>query len=143
MRAYMTLGKAQGNAAAVVGGYTGRFACYDHTYHVESEYFSHPARMTMTSRTTTLRTTATMARRTGEDNNTSKDNGNNSKDDNNDGGNDNSGGGGGGGGKIGGEVGGVATSVAWLVAVFFAVSCLALTHRRKCTDTFGNKFILV
>jgi hypothetical protein len=87
-----------------------------------------------------------MARMTGKDNNNSKDdnskdNGNNGKDDNNDGGNNNSGGGGS--GKIGGEVGGVARSVAWLVAVFFAIGCLVLTYRRNCTDTFGNKFILV
>jgi hypothetical protein len=81
-----------------------------------------------------------------EDDNTSKDNnseddGNNGKDDNNNGGNDNSGGGGS--GKIGGEVGGVSRSVGWLVAVFFAVGCLTLTYRRNCTDTFGNKFILI
>ncbi len=94
-----------------------------------------------------MRTTATTARTTGKDDNDSKDN--NSKDnsdngkyDNNDGSNDDSGGGGG--GKIGGdEVSGVARLVAWLVAVFFAVGCLALTYRRNRTDTFGNKFILV
>ena len=95
---------------------------------------------------TTLRTTATTARMTGKDNNNSKDNdskdnGDNSKDDNNYGGNDD--GGCGGGGKISGEVSGVARSVAWLMAVFFTVGCLALTYRRNCTDTFGNKFILV
>jgi hypothetical protein len=50
---------------------------------------------------------------------------------------------GGGSGKIGGEVGGVARSEVWLVAVFFAVGCLALTYHRNRTDTFGNKFILV
>ncbi len=77
------------------------------------------------------------AKMTGKDNNNSKDddskdNGNNGKDDYNDGGNDDS-----------GEVGGVARSVAWLVAVFFAIGCLALTYRRNCADTFGNKFILV
>jgi hypothetical protein len=98
------------------------------------------------SRTTTLRMTATMVRTTGKDDDDSKDNdseddGDNGEDDNNDGGNDNSGGGGG--GKIGGEVGGVARSVAWLVAVFFAVGCLALTLHRNCKDTFGNKFILI
>jgi hypothetical protein len=48
---------------------------------------------------------------------------------------------GGSGGEISGEVSGVARSVAWLVAVFFAVGCLALTYPRNCTDTFGNKFI--
>jgi hypothetical protein len=88
----------------------------------------------------------TTAKMTGKDDNDSKDNaseddGDNSEDDNNDNGNDDSGGGGS--GKIGGEVGGVARSVAWLVAVFFAIGCLALTYLRKCTDTFGNKFILV
>ncbi len=62
-------------------------------------------------------------------------------DNNNDGGNNDNGGGGG--GKIGGEVGGVARLVVWLVAVFFAVGCLALTYHRNCTDTFKNKFILV
>jgi hypothetical protein len=99
-----------------------------------------------TSRTMTLRMTARTARTTGEDEDNSKDD--NSKDDgddsennNNDGGNNNSGGGGG--GKIDEEVGGVARSVAWLVAVFFVIGCLALTYRRNCTDTFGNKFILV
>ncbi len=108
----------------------------------------------MTSRTTTLRTPATMARMTGEDDNDSKDNDSEDdndskddsdvgKDDNNDGGNNNSGGGGGGGGNIGGQVGGVARSVAWLVAMFFTVGCLAFTYRRNCTDTFGNKFIPV
>ncbi len=71
----------------------------------------------------------------------SEDDRDDSKDDNIDGGNNNSGGGGG--GKIGGEVGGVARSVAWLVPMFFAVGCLALTYRRNCTDMFGNKFILV
>jgi hypothetical protein len=92
----------------------------------------------------------TTARATGEDNDNSKDdnskdNGNDSKDNNNDGGNDNRGGSGSGGDKIGGEVSGVARSVAvaWLVAVFSAVGCLALTHRRNCTYMFGNKFILV
>ncbi len=100
----------------------------------------------MTSRMTTLRTTATTARMTGKDDNNSKDDnseddGDNGKDNNNDGGNDDSGGGGG--GKISGEVGGVARSVVWLVAVFFAVGCLVLTYRRNCTDRFGNKFILV
>jgi hypothetical protein len=94
----------------------------------------------------TLRTTAMMVRTTGEDDNNSKDDnskddGNNGEDDNNDGSNNNSGGGGG--GKIGGEVSGVARSVVWLVAVFFAVGCLALTYHRNPTDTFGNKFILV
>ncbi len=91
-----------------------------------------------------------VARTTGEDDddrkdNDSKDDGDDGKDDNNDGGNDNRGGDGGGGGEIGGEVGGVARSVAvaWLVAVFFTVGCLALTYRRNCTDMFGNKFILV
>ncbi len=88
------------------------------------------------------------ARTTGENNNDSKDNnnkdnGNDGKDDNNDGGNDHRGGGGGGRSKIGGEVGGVARSVVWLVAVFFAIGCLALTYHRNCTDMFGNKFILV
>ncbi len=94
------------------------------------------------------------ARTTGKDNNNSKDNnskdndnskddGDDGEDDNNYGGNDDSGCGGGGGGNIGGQVGGVARSVAWLVAVFFAVGCLALTYRRNCTDTFGNKFIPV
>ncbi len=88
------------------------------------------------------------ARTTGKDNdnskdNDSKDNGDNGKNDNNDGGNNNSGGGSGGGGKIGGEVGGVVRSVAWLVAVFFTVGCLALTHRRNCRDMLGNKFILI
>ncbi len=87
-----------------------------------------------------------MVRTTGEDDNNSKDDnskddGNNGEDDNNDGSNNNSGGGGG--GKIGGEVSGVARSVVWLVAVFFAVGCLALTYHRNPTDTFGNKFILV
>jgi hypothetical protein len=105
-----------------------------------------------------LRTMATTARTTGEDNDDSKDNdskdnddseddSNVSKDDNNDGGNNNSGGrgggGGGGSGNIDGLVGGVARSVAWLVAMFFAVGCLAFTYRRNCTDTFGNKFIPV
>jgi hypothetical protein len=37
----------------------------------------------------------------------------------------------------------VARSVAWLVAVFFAVGCSALTYRRDCTDMFWKKFILV
>jgi hypothetical protein len=90
--------------------------------------------------------TVTTARMTGKDDDyskddDSKDNGNDGEDDNNDGGNNDSGGGGG--GKIGGEFGGVARSVAWLVAVFFATGCLALTYRRNRTDTFGNKFILV
>ncbi len=86
-------------------------------------------------------------RTTGKDSNnskdnTSKDNGNDGKDDNNDGGNGNSSGGGG--GQIGGEVGEVvARSVAWLVAVFFAVGCFPLTFRRNCTDMFWNKFIVV
>jgi hypothetical protein len=102
--------------------------------------------MTTTSRTMILRTTAMTARTTGKDNDNSKDDnskddGDNGEDDNNDGGNEDSGGGGG--GKIGGEVCGVARSVVWLVAVFFAVGCLALTYRRNRTDTFGNKFILV
>jgi hypothetical protein len=99
---------------------------------------------------TTLRTTATTARTTGEDDNNSKDDdskddGNDGEDNNNDGGKDDRGGCGSGGGKIGGEVSGVARSVAvaWLVVVFFAVGCLALTYRRNCTDMFGNKFILV
>jgi hypothetical protein len=94
----------------------------------------------MTSRTTTLRTTAMTARTTGEDDDDSKDDnseddGNSEddsdvgEDDNNDGGNDDSGGGGGGGGDIGEQVGGVARSVAWLVAMFFAVGCLAFTYR--------------
>jgi hypothetical protein len=83
------------------------------------------------SRTTTLRTTATMARMTGKDNNdskddNSKDDGDDGEDNNNDDGNNNSGGSGG--GEIGGEVSGVARSVAWLVAVFFAVGCLAFTY---------------
>ncbi len=65
------------------------------------------------------------------------------KDNNNDGGNEDSGGGGSGGGDIDGLVGEVARIVAWLVAMFFAVGCLAFTYRRNCTDTFGNKFILV
>jgi hypothetical protein len=100
----------------------------------------------MTSRLTTLRTMATMARTTGKDDNDSKDNdskdnGDDGKYSNNDGGNDDSGGGGG--GEIGGEGSGVARLVAWLVAVFFTVGCLALTYRRNRTDTFGNKFILV
>jgi hypothetical protein len=89
-------------------------------------------------------------RTTGKDNNDrkdddSEDNGEDGKDDNNDGGNDDRGGDGGGGGEIGGEVGGVARPVAmaWLVAVFFTVGCLALTYHRNCTDMFGNKFILV
>ncbi len=98
------------------------------------------------ARMTTVRTMAMTARMTGKDDNDSKDddskdNGNNGKEDNNDGGNNDSSGSGG--GKIGGEVGGVARSVTWLVAVFFAVGCLALTYHRNCTDTFGNKFILV
>ncbi len=105
----------------------------------------------MASTTTTLRTTATTARTTGEDDDDSKDDdskddGDDGEDDNNDGGNDDRGGGGGGGGKIGGEVSGVARSVAvaWsLVAVFFAVGCLALTYHRNCTDMFGNKLILI
>jgi hypothetical protein len=97
---------------------------------------------------TTLRTTATTARTTGKDDDNSKDdnskdNSNISKDDNNDGGNNNSGGGGGGSGNIRGQVGGVARSVEWLVAMFFAVGCLAFTYRRNWTDTFGNKFIPV
>ncbi len=75
-----------------------------------------------------------------EDNNDSKDNSDIGEDNNNDGGNDDSGGGGGGGGDIGGQVGGVERSVAWLVAMFFAVGCLAFTYRRNCSDTFGNKF---
>jgi hypothetical protein len=97
----------------------------------------------MTSRTT--RMMATMARTTGKDNDdskddNSKDDGNNGKDDNIDGGNGNSGGGGD--GKIGGEVGGVvARSVAWLVAVFFAIGCLALTYSRNHTDMFWNKLL--
>jgi hypothetical protein len=90
--------------------------------------------------------TATTARTTGKDDNdskgnNSKDNGNNSKDNNNDGGNNDSGSSSG--GKISGEVGGVARSVAWLVAVFFALGCLVLTYHRNCIDTFGNKIILV
>jgi hypothetical protein len=104
----------------------------------------------MTSRTMTLRTTGTTARTTGEDNNNSKDddsedNGKDGKDNNNDGSNNNRGGGGSGSGKIGEEVSGVARSVAvaWLMAVFFAVGCLALTYCRNCTDMFGNKFILI
>jgi hypothetical protein len=85
-------------------------------------------------------------RTTGEDDGDSKDDdseddGDNGKDDNNNGCNNNSGGGGD--GKIGGEFGGVARSVAWLVAVFFAIGCLVLTYCRNRTDTFGNKFILV
>jgi hypothetical protein len=94
--------------------------------------------------------TATTVRTTGKDNddskdNNSKDDGDDGKDDNNDGGTDDRGGGGNGGGKIGGEVSGVARSVAvaWLVAVFFAVGCLALTYRRNRTDMFGNKFIIL
>jgi hypothetical protein len=99
-----------------------------------------------TSRTRTLRTTATTARRTGKDNNdskddNSKDDGNNGKEDNNDGGNNNSGSGGG--CKVSGEVGGVARSVARLVTVFFTIACLALVYCRNHTDTFGNKFFLV
>ncbi len=106
----------------------------------------------MTSRTMTLRMTATTVRMTGKVNNNSKDNdskdnGNGGEDNNNDGSNNDRGGGGGGGGcgKMGREVSGVGRSVAvaWLVAVFFAVGCLALTYRRNCTDMFGNKFILV
>jgi hypothetical protein len=94
----------------------------------------------------TVRMMATKARKTGKNNDNSKDDdsrddGNDGKDDINDGSNDDSGGGGG--GKIGGEVGGVARSEAWLVAVFFAVGCLALSYRRNCTDMFWNKFILV
>ncbi len=93
-----------------------------------------------------MRTTATTARTAGKDDDNSKDDdskddGNDGEDDNNDGGNNNSSGGGG--GEIGGEVGRVARSVVWLVAVFLAVGCLALTYRRNRTDTFGNKFILV
>jgi hypothetical protein len=100
------------------------------------------------SRTMTVRTTATTARMTGKDNDNSKDDnseddGNNGEDNYNDGGNDNSGGGGGGSCKIGGEVDGVVRSVAWLVAVFFAVGCLALTYRRNRTYMFWDKFILV
>jgi hypothetical protein len=108
----------------------------------------------MMSRTTTLRTLAMTARTTGKDNNDSKDD--DSKDDNNskdnsdvgednsnDGGNDDSGGGGSGSVDIGGQFGGVARSVAWLVAMFFAVGCLAFTYRRNFTDTFRNKFIPV
>ncbi len=78
----------------------------------------------------------TAARTTGKDNNyskedDSKDNNNNGKDNNNDGGNGNSGGS----GKIGEEVDGVVVrSVVWLVAVFFAVGCLALTYRSNRTD---------
>jgi hypothetical protein len=34
-------------------------------------------------------------------------------------------------------------AVAWLVAVLFAIGCLALTYRRNRTDMFGNKFILI
>jgi hypothetical protein len=87
-----------------------------------------------------------MATTTGKDDNDSKDdnsedNNDNGKDNNNDGGDNDSGGGGS--GKIGGEVSGVERSVAWLVTVFFAVDCLALTYRRNCTDMFWNKFILV
>jgi hypothetical protein len=78
-----------------------------------------------------------------KDDNDSEDDSDVGKDDNNDGGNDDSGGGGGGGGDIGGQVGGVARTVTWLVAMFFAIGCLAFTYRRNCTDTFGNKFILV
>ncbi len=103
-----------------------------------------------TSRMTTLMTMAMTARTTGKNNNNSKDNnskddGDNGKDNNNDGGNKDRGGGGGGGGKISEEVSGVARSVAvaWLVAVFFPVGCLALTYRRNHTDMFGNKIILV
>jgi hypothetical protein len=92
-----------------------------------------------------LRTTATTVRTTGKDDDDSKDDdskdcGDNNEDDNNDGGNNDSSGSGG--GKIGGEVGGVARSVAWLVAVFFTIGCLALTYHRNCTDMFGNKFTL-
>ncbi len=103
--------------------------------------------MTTTSRTMIARTTATMVRTTGKDDNNSKDNnskdsGNDGKDDNNDSDDGNSGGGGR--GKISGEVGVVvARSVAWLVAVFFAIGCLALTYRRNHTDMFWNKFIVV
>jgi hypothetical protein len=98
------------------------------------------------SRTTTLRMTATTVKTSGKDDDDSKDNnsksdGNDGKDNSNDGGNDDSSGSGG--GKIGEEVGGVTRSVVWLVAVFLAVGCFALTYRRNCTDTFGNKFILV
>jgi hypothetical protein len=78
-----------------------------------------------------------------EDDDDSKDDSYVGEDDNNDGGNNDSGGGGGGGGNISGQVGGVVRSVAWLVAMFFAVGCLAFTYRRNCTDTFGNKFIPV
>ncbi len=88
----------------------------------------------------------TTARMTGKDddhsnyNDDSEDNSHVGIDDNNDGSNDNSGGGGDGGGNIGGQVGGVARSLAWLVAMFFTVGCLAFTYRRNCTDTFGNLF---
>ncbi len=102
----------------------------------------------MMSRRMTARTMATIVRITGEDddNNSkednSKDDGDNGKADNNDGGNGDSSGGGS--GEISGEVGGVVVrSVAWLVAVFFAIDCLALTYRRNCTDMFWNKFIVV
>jgi hypothetical protein len=78
-----------------------------------------------------------------EDDDDSKDNSNVGKDNNNDGSNDDSGGGGGGGGNISGQVGGVARSVAWLVAMFFAVGCLAFTYHRNWIDSFGNKFIPV
>jgi hypothetical protein len=37
----------------------------------------------------------------------------------------------------------VVRSVAWLVAVFFADGCLALTYRRNCTNIFWNKVIMV
>jgi hypothetical protein len=98
----------------------------------------------------TLRMTATTARTTGKDKDNSKDddskdNGNDSEDNYNDGGSEDRGGGGGSGGKIGGKIGGVARSMAlaWLVAVFFTVGCLALTYRRKHSDKIGNNFILV
>jgi hypothetical protein len=78
-----------------------------------------------------------------EDDDDSKDDSDVGEDDNNDSGNDDSGGGGGGGGDIGGQVGGLARSVEWLVAMFFAIGCLAFTYRRNWTDTFGNKFIPV
>ncbi len=89
-----------------------------------------------------MRMTATTARMTGEDEDNSKDDDSkdddNSEDDsnfgeedNNDGGNNDSGGGGGGVGNIGWQVSGVARSVVWLVAMFFAVGCLAFTYRRN------------
>ncbi len=93
-----------------------------------------------------MRTTATTARTTckdydnskydeskedddSKDDDNSEDDSDVGEDDNNNGGNDDSGDGGSGGGDISGQVRGVARSVAWLVAVFFAIGCLMLTYR--------------